>query len=124
MINVDTGLVATVIILSIIIIMCISFYIAHAYTEKLEYWLPNCAFIEQNKKAFSSAGLLGKTIRCSMIYVYLLVPSLGKNRGLLDIREINSFPKKLKFLLVIPWTTQLILLIALVLFTQFIAPPK
>ncbi len=122
--NVDTGLVATIMILSIIITMCVSFYVAHAYTEKFEHWLPNCSFVEQNKKAFSSAGLLGKTMRCSMIYVYLLMPGLGESRGLLDIGDIKSFPKKLKFLLAIPWTAQLILLVALIVFTQFVAPYK
>lgn len=122
MMNVDTGLVATVIVFSIVIIMCASFYVAYAYTERFESYLANCAFVENNKRSFSGAGLLGKTMRCSMIYVYLAMPSLGKKRGLVDIKEIESFPGKMKFLLVSLWTAQLFLLIILILFTQFIAP--
>lgn len=122
MTNVDPGLIATIIILAIVITMCVSFYIAHAYTEKFENWLPNCKFIEQNKTVFSSAGLMGKTMRCSMIFIYLWIPGLGKKRGLVDIKEIERFPTNLKYLLTIPWTAQIVLLIALVLFTQFLAP--
>ncbi|WP_247618026.1 hypothetical protein, partial [Pseudomonas syringae] len=121
MTDVDPGLIATIITLSIVITMCITFYIAHAYTEKFERCLPSCVFVEHNKMAFSNAGLLGKLMRCSMIYFYLWVPGLGKKRGLADIAEIRRFPAKLKYLLTIPWTAQIILLIALVLFTQLIA---
>ncbi|AKF53273.1 hypothetical protein SAMN05444506_122119 [Pseudomonas syringae] len=121
MTDVDPGLIATIITLSIVITMCITFYIAHAYTEKFERCLPSCVFVEHNKKAFSNAGLLGKIMRCSMIYFYLWVPGLGKKRGLADVQEIRRFPAKLKYLLTIPWTAQIILFIALVFFTQFIA---
>ncbi|RMT38743.1 hypothetical protein ALP48_200071 [Pseudomonas syringae pv. solidagae] len=61
-------------------------------------------------------------MRCSMIYFYLWVPSPGKKRGLADIEEIRRFPAKLKYLLTPLWTAQIIPLIVLVLFTQFIAP--
>ncbi|NWC10962.1 hypothetical protein HX776_19360 [Pseudomonas agarici] len=121
MTNVDPGLIATIIILSIVITMCISFYVAHAYTEKFEHCLTNCLFVEQNKRVFSSAGLLGKTMRCNMIYFYLWIPSLGEKRGLVDINEIERFPVKFKYLLTIPWTVQIILLIALALFIQLCA---
>ncbi|WP_449105776.1 hypothetical protein [Pseudomonas mohnii] len=120
MTDVDPGLIATIMILSAVVTVCISFYVAHAYTEKFEHCLPNCKFVEQNKRGFSSAGLLGKIMRCNMIYFYLWVPSLGKKRGLLDLKEIERFPVKLKYLLTIPWTAQIILLIALVLFTQLV----
>ena len=111
----DVGLIATVITLSIVMMMCTTFYIAHAYTEKLERCLPSCVFVEHNKMAFSNAGLLGKIMRCSMTYFYLWVPGLGKKRGLADIEEIKRFPAKFKYLLTTPWTAQFILFIALVL---------
>ncbi|RMV18522.1 hypothetical protein ALP17_00740 [Pseudomonas savastanoi] len=121
MTDVDPGLIATIIILSGVVMVGISFYVAHAYTEKLEHCLPNCKFVEHNKRVFLSAGLLGKIMRCNMIYFYLWVPSLGKKRGLLDIKEIERFPVKLKYLLTIPWTSQIILLIALAIFIQLVA---
>jgi hypothetical protein len=120
MIGVDPGLIATIITFSISITMCVSFYVAHAYIEKFERCLPNCKFIEENKRVFSSAGLPGKMMRCSMIYWYLWIPSVGEKRGLLDRKEIKRFPVKLKYLLTIPWTAQIILSIALVLFAQLV----
>jgi hypothetical protein len=118
MTTVDPGLIAAIIILSSVITVCFSFYVAHTYIDKFERCLPNCKFIEDNKRVFSSAGLPGKIMRCNMIYCFLWIPSLGEKRGLLDIKEIKRFPVKFKYLLTIPWTAQIILLIALTLLVQ------
>ena len=120
MINVDPGLIATIITLSTSITMCVSFYVAHTYIDRFERCLPNCKFIEDNKRVFSSAGLPGKIMRCNMIYCFLWIPSLGERRGLLDMKEIKRFPLKFKYLLTIPWTAQIILVIALILFDQLV----
>ncbi len=49
MTDLDPGLIATIITLSIVITMCITFYIAHAYTEKFERCLPSCVFVEHTR---------------------------------------------------------------------------
>lgn len=118
MTDVDPGLIATIIILCAVITVCISFYVAHAYTEKFENCLPSCRFVEQNKKVFSTAGLLGKIMRCNMIYLYLWMPSVGEKKGLVNIKDIERFPVKFRYLLTIPWTVQIVLLIALALLIQ------
>lgn len=116
---IDPGLIAAIIILSSVITVCFSFYVDHTYINKFERCLPNCKFIEDNKRIFSSAGLSGKIMRCSMIYCYLwIIPGLGERRGLLDLKEIKRFPVKFKYLLTIPWAAQIILLIALTLLVQ------
>jgi hypothetical protein len=118
MTTIDPGLIAAIIILSSVITVCFSFYVAHTYIEEFERCLPNCKFIEDNKRVFSSAGLSGKIMRCNMIYCFLWIPSLGERRGLLDMKEIKRFPVKFKYLLTIPWTAQIVLLIALILLIQ------
>jgi hypothetical protein len=115
---IDPGLIAAIIILSSVITVCFSFYVAHTYIEEFERCLPNCKFIEDNKRVFSSAGLPGKIMRCNMIYCFLWIPGLGERRGLLDMKEIKRFPVKFKYLLTIPWTAQIVLLIALILLIQ------
>ncbi|KPW51424.1 hypothetical protein ALO95_00131 [Pseudomonas syringae pv. antirrhini] len=40
----------------------------------------------------------------------------------MDIKESRSFPKNMKYLLFIPWTAQIVVLMALIWFTQFVIP--
>ncbi|KPY59192.1 hypothetical protein ALP50_02327 [Pseudomonas syringae pv. spinaceae] len=64
----------------------------------------------------------GKMVRCGMMYLFLIFPGLGKKRGLMDIKESRSFSKNMKYLLFIPWTAQIVVLMALIWFTQFVIP--
>jgi hypothetical protein len=122
MTDIEPGLIGLFIMVPFLITVVVSIYIAHAYTNKIEALLPNCAWVQDNKKMLSNAGLPGKTIRCSMIYLFLLAPNFGRKRKLLDPIEIRRLPKAMRYLILVPWTAQIILTAALIGFVLTFRP--
>ena len=120
--NIEAGLIGILIFLLMIITVLASIFIALKYTSTFERHLPNCKLIEDNKATYREAGLVGKIVRCGMIYIFLAFPRLGARRGVINLEDVKYFPKKLKYLLFIPWTSQIIVLIAITWFTQFVMP--
>lgn len=79
------------------------FYMVHMYTEKAEALMPNSRFVEANIGVFSQAGLMGKAMRNGFLTLVLLTPNLTTKRGLVDVAEVENFPKGLKRMLVASW---------------------
>ena len=75
-------------------------YMVHVYTEKAEALLPNSRFVETNKKGFFHMGIMGKTIRNGVLTMVLLTPAFTEKRDIVDISEVEKFPKRLKLMLV------------------------
>ncbi|AHG43159.1 hypothetical protein N018_24155 [Pseudomonas syringae CC1557] len=123
MISIEPGLVGVFLYAAMVIIILASAYIARNYTHIFESYLPNCKLITDNKATYSEAGLPGKIVRCGMIYIFLMIPGLGKKRGIMDMKEAQDFPRKMRWLLFIPWTAQIVIFVALIWFTQFAIPP-
>ncbi|KPW29090.1 hypothetical protein ACTAB0_19470 [Pseudomonas syringae] len=122
MTSIEPGLIGLFLYAAMLIIILASAYVAHNYTHIFESHLPNCKLITDNKSTYGDAGMPGKMVRCGMMYLFLIFPGLGKKRGLMDIKESRSFPKNMKYLLFIPWTAQIVVLMALIWFTQFVIP--
>ncbi|KEZ69154.1 hypothetical protein AAY86_15320 [Pseudomonas amygdali pv. tabaci str. ATCC 11528] len=122
MMGIELGLIGVILYALMILIITASLYIAHKYTHTFESHLPNCKLITDNQATYREAGLPGKIVRCGMMYIFLIFPALGKKRGLMDLGEAKSFPTKMKYLLFIPWTAQILIFIALIWFTQFAIP--
>ncbi|ARD12812.1 hypothetical protein FOM00_12130 [Pseudomonas sp. ST1] len=122
MMGIELGLIGVILYATMIIIIVASLYVAHKYTHVFESYLSNCKLITDNQATYREAGLPGKIVRCGMIYIFLIIPSLGKKRGIMDMKEAKSFPRKLRCLLFVPWTAQIVIFIALIWFTQFAIP--
>ncbi|VVN97610.1 hypothetical protein PS712_02399 [Pseudomonas fluorescens] len=78
-------------------------YMIHAYTEKAEALLPNSSFVRTNRAAFFHMGIMGKAIRNGVLTMVLLTPAFTAKRNIVDLAEVEKFPKRLKLILVGTW---------------------
>ncbi|WP_395588161.1 hypothetical protein, partial [Pseudomonas syringae group genomosp. 7] len=78
---------------AMLIIILASDYVALYYSVIFESHLPNCKLITDNISTYGDAGMPGKLVRCGMMYLFLIFPSVGKKRGVMDIEESRSFRK-------------------------------
>ncbi|POA20908.1 hypothetical protein C1886_06980 [Pseudomonas sp. FW300-N1A1] len=89
------------------------------FTELIENHLSKSKFVANNREAFSSAGLLGKTIRNGSMTLLFLTPRLCERRGLIEKNELLNLPTDLKRKLLAPWITGAIWFSALTFFWFF-----
>ncbi|NAT24299.1 hypothetical protein CU665_16085 [Pseudomonas syringae pv. actinidifoliorum] len=122
MMGIELGLIGIILYSLMILVVIASLYVAHKYTHVFESYLSNCKLITDNQATYREAGLPGKIVRCGMMYMFLVFPNLGQKRGVMDLEEARSFPAKMKYLLFIPWTAQIVIIILLIWFTQFAIP--
>ncbi|KIQ37063.1 hypothetical protein [Pseudomonas viridiflava] len=87
--------------------------IAHKYIDAIEACLPSCSYVGDNKRVWSSAGLLGEVMRGGVLAMVLLMPKMHAKRGLVDVQEIKNLPKLYKYLLTVPLITCGVLLMVL-----------
>lgn len=92
------------------------FYMVHVYTEKAEALLPNSKFVETNRAAFFHMGIMGKIIRNGVLTMVLLTPAFTAKRNIVDVAEVERFPRGLKIILVASWGVSWLLGIALMVF--------
>ena len=92
------------------------FYMVHVYTEKAEALLPNSKFVEANRTAFFHMGIMGKVIRNGVLTMVLLTPAFTAKRNIVDIAEVEKFPRGLKIMLVASWGISWLLGIILMVF--------
>ncbi|KQZ91536.1 hypothetical protein ASD60_24375 [Pseudomonas sp. Root562] len=95
-------------------------YMVHIYTEKAENLLPNSNFVELNIKIYSPAGLMGKAMRNGFLTLALLNPKLLAKRGLVDLKDVKNFPRKLKWMFVTSWASCSLFTVSLVIFGAYI----
>lgn len=114
--DVYPGFIALLILAPMMLAMIVQCYIAHAYTERFESHLKNCTFVNDNKRTFQHAGLLGKLMRTGLISLIMAVPRVFTRRNLIDPAEVARFPVGMKRLLVSLLLIQILLLTALVVF--------
>ncbi|KOP52691.1 hypothetical protein OX90_22295 [Pseudomonas coronafaciens pv. porri] len=88
--------------------------IAHKYIDAVEGCLENCSYIKDNKRVWSSAGLLGKVMRGGIISMVLIMPGMHAKRGLVDVQELNRLPGRYRYLFTVPFITGCVLLAILV----------
>ena len=97
----EPGLIALLIFSPMGFSMLATVYMAHRHIEKIESLLPNCRLVQDTKKLYSHAGLLGKVLRTGTISLMLVVPRAYARKGLADYREVMQFPKRLRGWLVV-----------------------
>lgn len=111
----DEGIIAAIIINLIIISMTIQCFIAARRTEYFESLFPNSQYIIKNKATYQQAGLIGKLMRTGAISTVLVLPSVFTKRKLVEKKDIESFPKNTKTLLVTLWATHITLFSSLII---------
>ena len=102
----------SIVTILIYINFAIIIYIASRKLDKIENLLINCDVIRGEKKLWLHAGLVGKVLRLTHISFVLIIPKIYAQKKLVDIKEINSLPSKIKTSLIILGAAHLILTIA------------
>ncbi|AVB21027.1 MULTISPECIES: hypothetical protein [Pseudomonas syringae group] len=102
------------ILIAIGLVLVVIMLIAHIYVEAIESRLSNCSYIEDNKRVWSNAGLLGKVMRGGIISMVLIMPKMHAKRGLIDVQELSRLPKRYRYLLMIPFIACCVLLVFLI----------
>ncbi|MEE4624312.1 hypothetical protein V2J83_17985 [Pseudomonas alliivorans] len=87
--------------------------IAHKHIDAIEACLPSCSYVGDNKRVWSSAGLLGEVMRGGILAMVLLMPKMHAKRGLVDAQEIKNVPRHYKYLLTVPLVACGVLLMVL-----------
>ncbi|WP_426143233.1 hypothetical protein [Pseudomonas sp. DWP3-1-2] len=114
MTSTQLGLFGGLILASMGAVLFTIIFIAHKYVETIEGHLLNCSYIKDNKRVWSSAGLLGKVMRGGIIAMVLLMPTMHAKRGLIDAQEVNDLPNRYKYFLTVPLLTACVLIVLLV----------
>lgn len=95
-------------------------YVAARYADCMESYLPTSHYMRGNKKRFSEMGLVGKVLRAGAISVVLTAPKLFVRKGVVNMKEIDAFPWRMKWCLIFLWNGWVALYFVLV-FVAFIA---
>ena len=88
--------------------------IAHIHVDRAEQFLSRCAIVKW-LQVFNRAGVLGKSIKCGMMGFVLLMPRVYARKGLVNLDEIARFPRRLKWILIIPFHLQFFIFLMLML---------
>lgn len=123
MTQIPIGLIAGFILVPTFFICIWVGYVAHAYTEKAEAFLSNSSIVVGTKSIYSQAGLLGKVMRSCILTMALMIKNLCIKKGILELSEVENFPKKLMRLLFVSWGLVFLVcaaLMALSIYSNFI----
>lgn len=112
--NIQIGL-ANGLVLGLLVLVCFAVaYIAHKHVDAIENCLSSCSYVNDTKKVWGGAGLLGKVMRGGIIATILMMPKIHAKRGLINAGEVENLPAHYKRLLVIPIAIGSILILCLV----------
>ncbi|MCF5732639.1 hypothetical protein [Pseudomonas syringae] len=112
-------LFAGFVLIAIGVVLLAVILIAHKYIDVVEGCLENSSYIEDNRRVWSNAGLLGKVMRGGIISMVLIMPRMYAKRGLVDIEELNRLPKRYRHLFMGPFIAVCVLLVLLVALDVF-----
>jgi hypothetical protein len=102
-------------ILGLLVIVCFTIaFVAHKYVETIETRLSSCSYVNDTKKIWGHAGLLGKVMRGGIIATILMMPNIHAKRGLIDTEEVKNLPALYKKLLITPIVAGSLLILCLV----------
>lgn len=107
------------ILISLLLNVLVLTYLAHDHLENIERLLPNCKFVQENRSMYSTAGILGKTMRLCMIAGMLSTPKFYLRRNLADPIDTQDFPRKTKRLILFFWYYLILSVLSLIIFESF-----
>lgn len=94
-------------------------YLSYRHLELIESMLSNSSFVMGNKNLYSRAGLIGRVMRICTVSILLTMPTIFVYRGLVDSREVDSFPVAMRCLLVVLWNLMVISFLIFVCMSEY-----
>jgi hypothetical protein len=118
--DVHVGLVFLIVLGSLLLVAVWLIYIVQVHTEKAEALLCNSHFVSVKKAAFSNMGVVGEIMRSGVLTMVLIMPGISVRRGIVNVAEVERFPKVLKRVLVISWGLCWLLSLVFIVFWVFV----
>ncbi|HEY0287632.1 MAG TPA: hypothetical protein VGC62_11560 [Pseudomonas sp.] len=112
----DAGLVALLIMVPFVLNAVFLLGVAILYVDEIEERLGNSKLIRESRAMFVGFGFWSVCIRVGLAALVLTGSSRCVKRGLVNVDDIDQFPRGLRLLIQIPWALELILAFALLVF--------
>lgn len=120
MIPIEPGWVALLVFSPGLIILILLIYIALFYVERIESLLEKSSYIQGIRSTFLRAGLPGKVLRTCCIACMMTMPAIYARRGLINMKEVNNFPLKMKRTLIGLWLALTIEILSMLVFRAWL----
>ncbi len=113
--DVDLGIFG-LIVLPLLFINLLSLVAVTVYArDKIDKLLSRCSVIVDNKETLGGLGIMGDIIRVGVAGGLLTFPKVFRNKTIVDEEQVNTFPSRLKAMIVIQWIALALLMLALVI---------
>ncbi len=113
--DVDPGIFG-LIVLPLLFINLLSLVAVTVYArDKIDKLLSRCSVLVDNKETLGGLGIMGDIIRVGVAGGLLTFPKVFRNKTIVDEEQVNTFPSRLKAMIVIQWIALALLMLALVI---------
>ena len=113
--GVDPGIFG-LIVLPLLFINLLSLVAVTVYArDKIDKLLSRCSVIVDNKETLGGLGIMGDIIRVGVAGALLTIPKVFGNKTIVDEEQVNTFPARLKLMIVTQWLALAVLMFALVI---------
>jgi hypothetical protein len=113
--GVDPGIFG-LIVLPLLFINLLSLVAVTVYArDKIDKLLSRCSVIVDNKETLGGLGVMGDIIRVGVAGALLTIPKVFGNKTIVDEEQVNTFPARLKLMIVTQWLALAVLMFALVI---------
>ncbi|MFP3926774.1 hypothetical protein [Pseudomonas sp. W5-36] len=116
MASIEPGLIALIIMIPLLLDLAAIVVVTCCVRDKIDVLLSDCSVVVDHKLTFGGLGIMGDIVRVGVVGTIFMFPKLYLRRGFIDLSQVTAFPKKLRYLIVIPWVVAVVVAMALMLF--------
>lgn len=112
--DVDPGIFGLIVLpLLFINLLCLVGVTVYA-RGKIDKLLSRCSVIVDNKETLGGLGIMGDIVRVGVAAGLLTFPKLFRSKTIIDEEQVNTFPVRLKAMIVTQWIALAVLMFSLV----------
>lgn len=115
-----SAIIAASIMIPLLLNLILMVVIALRVRNQVDSQLSRCSVVIDHKAIFLGLGIMGDVVRIGVIGIILIFPKPFLRRGVVDSRQIDGLPVELKLLIIIPWVTNVVCVIALFAFRFYL----
>ncbi len=116
MASIEPGLIALIIMIPLLLDLAAIVVVTCCVRDKIDVLLSDCSVVVDHKLTFGGLGIMGDIVRVGVVGTIFMFPKLYLRRGFINLSQVAAFPKKLRYLIVIPWVVAVVVAMALMLF--------
>lgn len=110
------AIVAASITVPLLLNLILMVVIALRVKDRVDSRLSRCSVVIDHKATFSGLGIMGDVVRVGVVAIIFLFPKPFLRRQVIDPKQTDEFPVKLKLLITIPWVANVVLVVAMCAF--------